>query len=190
MLLAATIMPDLSAEPGTGWSVVRGDESAQGWHPHIRALLRYWGERRSAGKLPSRAMIDPVELRSLMPYVWMLDVHRAPWRFRYRLAGTRFVAALGRDLTNRWYDEARPLAYTANRTRLITAARDGVATWRRGPMPLEDENGEPLPLGGWQEVENLMLPLAANGVDVDIIMGIAVPYLQNGQPVFAELAQV
>lgn len=189
MLLAPNVMLDLPAEPGTGWSVVRSAESAHGWHPHIRALLRYWEQRCADGKLPSRAMIDPLELRDLMPYVWMLDVHRSPWRFRYRLAGTRFVAALGRDLTNRWYDEARPLAYTANRTRLITVARDGVATWRRGPMPLEGENGEPVPFG-WQEVENLMLPLARNGVEVDIIMGIAVPYLQNGQPVFAELAQV
>lgn len=177
-------------QPGTGWSVVRDHESAQGWHPHIRTLLHYWQQRRRNGKLPPRSAIDPIELRSLLPYIWMLDVYRAPWRFRYRLAGTRFVAAVRQDPTNRWYDEARPLAYTANRSRLITVARDGVATWRRGPMPLEDENGAPVPLGGWQDVENLMLPLAANGVDVDIVMGIAVPYLSDGLPIFEELAQV
>src|SRR3546814_11718366 len=52
----------------------------------------------------------------------MLDIEREPgtqhaWRFSYRLAGTRFTALLGFEVTRQWYDEVRPLAYAANRTR-------------------------------------------------------------------------
>lgn len=187
MQLAPTLLSPATADLGTGWSVVRAADTGAGWHPHIRTLLFYWYQRCTADRLPSRAMIDPADLPNLLPHMWMLDVQRAPWRFRYRLAGTGFTAALGRDVTHRWYDEVRPLAYTANRTRLITVARDGVPTWRRGPMPIEDENGDPLP-AGWQDVENLMLPLAGDGINVDIVMGLAVPYLQDGAPAFRELA--
>lgn len=176
MLTAARqLYPDPDA--CNGWQVVGDHTDTTGWHPQVAALLCYWRTRRPEGRLPSRNAVDPFSLRGILPCLWMLDIQRAPgqqhaWRFRYRLAGTRFTDLLGFEVTRRWYDEIRPLAYAANRTRLITVAQDAVPTWRRGPMPLED--------GDWQQTENLMLPLAADGITADIILGISVRYTRDG----------
>ena len=43
-----------------------------------------------------------------MSRMWMLDVHRDPLRYRYRLCGTEMVRSLGREVTGIWLDEAHP----------------------------------------------------------------------------------
>src|SRR5688572_4610245 len=53
----------------------------------IRKLNAYWQDRAS-GKVPSRAEIDPVDVRELLPNLMMIDVIEDPPRFRYRLVGT------------------------------------------------------------------------------------------------------
>lgn len=157
-----------------GWRVVRAAERGNDWHPQVRELLYYWMRKCSAdGHLPARQDIDRVELCELLPHMWMLDVERSPWRFRYRMAGSEFAASVGRTISNDWYDELRPLAWAANRTRLITTVRDGMPTWRRGAMPVEDDAFD---FAGWSEVENLMLPLASDGIHVDTILGISMPF--------------
>jgi len=156
------------------WRVVRAAERGNHWHPQVRELLYYWMRNCTAeGHLPSRQSIDRIELSELLPRMWILDVERSPWRFRYRMAGAAFAASIGRTIGNDWYDELRPLAWAANRTRLITTVRDGMPTWRRGAMPMEDDNFE---FNGWSEVENLMLPLANDGIHVDAVLGISIPY--------------
>lgn len=165
--------PALPAILDAGWHVVRAAERGNTWHPQVRALLYYWMRHCSGdGHLPSRQLIDRNEISELLPNMWMLEVHRQPWRFRYRMAGCAFAAAIGRTIGQDWYDELRPMAWAANRTRLITTARDGMATWRRGAVPVEDDAFD---VNGWSEVENLMLPLASDGITVDTILGITMP---------------
>lgn len=58
----------------------------------IATLHRYWLERhRADGGLPRRSDIDPLEITraapDLLPHLWLVDVLRAPYRFRYRLIG-------------------------------------------------------------------------------------------------------
>lgn len=117
-------------------------------------------------------MLDRSPLGDLVPHLWMLAIDRNPWRFRYRMAGASFTTLIGREVGSGWYDELRPLAWAANRTRLITTARNGIPTWRRGPMPLEDDAFD---YNGWRPMENLMLPLAGDGITVDTILGITLP---------------
>lgn len=175
MTLSHPTPQPLPALFGAGWHVVRAADRGDGWHPQVRELLYYWMRSCSNdGKLPGRQQIDRTELAELLPNLWMLDAEREPWRFRYRMAGCEFAASIGRSAVGHdWYDELRPMAWAANRTRLITTARDGMPTWRRGAMPLEDDAFD---FNGWSEVENLMLPLAADGVTVDTILGITMPY--------------
>jgi hypothetical protein len=157
-----------------GWRVVRAAERGNDWHPLVRELLYYWMRNCNAeGHLPSRQAIDRIELSGLLPHMWMLDVERSPWRFRYRMAGSEFAVSIGRTIGNDWYDELRPQAWAANRTRLITTVRDGMPTWRRGAVPVEDDAFD---FNGWREVENLMLPLAGDGINVDTVLGISLPY--------------
>ena len=181
-------LADLPPVHDSGWRVVRAAERGNDWHPQARELLYYWMRKCNAeGHLPARRDIDRIELAALLPHLWMLDVHRNPWRFRYRMAGCDFAAFVGRPIGNDWYDELRPLAWAANRTRLITTVRDGMATWRRGAVPVEDDNFE---LNGWRDVENLMLPLAGDGINVDTVLGISLPYrpvdLWNAAPLAAQ----
>lgn len=166
---------DLPPVHDSGWRVVRAAEHGNHWHPQVRELLYYWMRRCGAeGHLPSRRHIDRVELAELLPYMWMLEVQRSPWRFRYCMAGSNFATYVGRPIdSDCWYDELRPLAWAANRTRLITTVRDGMPTWRRGAMPVEDDSFE---CNGWRDVENLMLPLAADGINADTVLGISLPY--------------
>lgn len=165
---------DLPPAYDSGWRVVRAAESGNDWHPDVRRLLYHWMRKCTAdGHLPTRQDIDRIELAELLPYMWMLDVQRNPWRFRYRMAGSDFATLVGRTIGNDWYDELRPMAWGTNRTRLITTARDGMATWRRGAMPVEDDSFE---FSGWRDVESLMLPVAGDGISVDTVLGISLPH--------------
>ena len=97
--------------------------------------------------------------------LWLLEVHRAPLRFRYRLVGTRFASLHGIDPTGRWLDEAFPEAPVGNfLTRLEFVVTRGVPAWRRGVALV----GHGL---DWQTLETLALPLASDGCTVDMVLG-------------------
>lgn len=68
------------------------------------ALYRYWQSRREDA-LPTRADIDPAEIKSLLPYVLIVDIHRNPFRIYYRLVGTAVVHFSGLDFTGTFLDE-------------------------------------------------------------------------------------
>lgn len=56
--------------------------------PRLRSGYDYWNARRGQRPMPSRADIDPAEIKPLLPHVILLDVIQAPLDFRYRLIGT------------------------------------------------------------------------------------------------------
>ncbi len=70
----------------------------------IRKLNAYW-QAKAGGRVPSRSVIDPVDVRELLPNLMMIDVVDEPPRFRYRLVGTRVVQYTGFDFTGRCLDE-------------------------------------------------------------------------------------
>lgn len=71
-----------------------------------RALYRYWSAKRRSRPMPSRADIDPSEIKELLPYLLLTDVHHDPLRVQFRLVGTAVVDAAGRDMTGEWLHEA------------------------------------------------------------------------------------
>lgn len=68
------------------------------------ALYRYWLSRRGDA-LPTRADIDPAEIKPLLPYVMIVDIHRDPFRVYYRLVGTAVAHAAGMDFTGTYLDQ-------------------------------------------------------------------------------------
>jgi hypothetical protein len=54
----------------------------------LRAIHAYWDGKRRGRLMPSRADIDPLELKPYLPQLVLLDVEGDPPRFRYRLVGT------------------------------------------------------------------------------------------------------
>lgn len=89
-----------------------------------------------------------------------------PLRFKYRLAGTEFSRLTGRDLTGRYIDEVHPGFNDLILRQYTNAAELGRPAYRKGAIPYArpDKHG----------MERLIVPLARNGVDVDMILGIAV----------------
>lgn len=146
------------------------------WHPRVRELYSHWLAIHPPVGLPGRQHLRPADIPGLLPYIWMLDVHREPFRLKYRLAGTRIVDALKREVTGMWLDDAHPHirddeAYL-ERYRRVALHKE--VRWRRGtPVFKQDQHVA--------ELENLILPLATDGECVDILLIITVRYRNDGR---------
>jgi hypothetical protein len=138
-------------------------------HPRVAELTDYWSRIHPAQGLPGRQHFDPVDVRRLLPDIWMLDVHRDPLRFRYRLVGTAIVTAVGREITGQWIEkvfanwEPKDAPYRRYKAVLET----GVPSWRRGAPFNADRARCPV-------VENIVLPLATDGSEIDILLGLTI----------------
>lgn len=54
----------------------------------IEAGLAYWNSRRGDRAMPTRADLDPADIRRLLPNVVLIDVLHEPLDFCFRLLGT------------------------------------------------------------------------------------------------------
>ena len=69
----------------------------------VQQLYAYWLARRdAAGGIPTRAQFDPIDLRGLLPNLYIVDVEQNPQRFRYRLVGTAVVDYNQMEFTGRY----------------------------------------------------------------------------------------
>lgn len=72
-------------------------------HPSLAAVKAYWDEKRRTRPMPSRADIDPVDLKEHLGWIMLLDVIGDYEDFRFRLIGTKvtryfFVEATGKTV--------------------------------------------------------------------------------------------
>lgn len=74
----------------------------------VRALHAWWMAHR-AGDIPPRTALEPADLKRLLPNLLIADVEADPFRIRYRLVGTKVVAATGLDFTGRYLDQLVPV---------------------------------------------------------------------------------
>jgi hypothetical protein len=138
------------------------------WHPTIRALYDHWIAIHPAAGLPGRQHIDPTAISRLLAHLFMVDVSRDPLRFKYRLIGTEFVRLIGRDLTGLYLDEVHPGFHGLILRQYAEAAELGRPAYRKGPIMYARSDKRYLGM------ERLIVPLARNGVDVDMILGVVV----------------
>jgi hypothetical protein len=136
----------------------------------VKEFHRYWRSKSIGDAPPSRDVIDPVEIPSLLPYLVIADLEREPFRIRYRLVGTRVAEANGADFTNRYLDECgfavEPL--------LVECYRRLVAT--RAPVFAYYEwskNGWQKPTGRVGACETGFFPLAVKGAAVGKAISLA-----------------
>ncbi|MBV8535902.1 MAG: PAS domain-containing protein [Alphaproteobacteria bacterium] len=161
------------------WIACDPATAREAWHPKLQRFFDYWLAILPPGRLPGRQHLDPVGLGPVLPHVWMLDVVRdtgAP-RFRYRLAGTREVDTLQREVTGQWFDEVHRLPPSHPIfARLAYTLEHRAATYRRGAVGLTHEKDH-------RTVENCMLPFASDGVAVDLVVACSIIFYSNGQEV-------
>jgi len=126
----------------------------------VKALYEYWELKRGSRPMPARADIDPAEIKQLLPYIILADVHHDPLRIFFRLAGTAVVEAAGRDLTGQWLHEAvvdgGVELWMRNYSRLVESRRP-VFGRTRATMKADDV----------RVFEWVMLPLSSDGKVVD-----------------------
>ena len=130
--------------------------------PRFRQLYDHWHALRGRRAMPAREDIDPLAMKELLGWLLLIDVERAPLRFRFRLVGTEIVAVRGRDLTGRYLDEA--VGADDIILRLNTrVATDPSIGFHCALDTMHDATA------GW--IYRLSLPLSRNGRDVDMILG-------------------
>jgi hypothetical protein len=125
-------------------------------HPLHRQILEYWRSKAPPDRLPGRQHIDPCEIPKALPWVGLVDVG-------YRLIGTGVVAKMGRDATGKWFDEHYGPDEFARR-------RGTYEAFVRSRRPMIVRCTDLIPDGEFKRCDCLMLPLAADGETVDMIL--------------------
>jgi hypothetical protein len=122
--------------------------------PRVRQLRDYWESKRRGRAMPTRADIDPAEIKPLLPNLLIAELFTDPLRVRFRLAGTRVCEAFGFDIAGRWLDELDLSAdigfWTAQYQRLVATPAPiyGRTTGTRGPVELFRSDWAMFPLSG------------------------------------------
>ena len=80
---AAAMLPDCHSD----------HESAK-----LAGLLAYWRGKCAGRKMPRRSDIDPTEIPSFLPEVFIAEIHD-PLRFRFRLVGSRICERWSENYT-------------------------------------------------------------------------------------------
>ena len=136
-----------------------------GDHPRFKQLDRYLRDKAPNGLLPSRKHIDPIDLKSLLPFVNLMDVVRETerLRFRFRLVGTAQADALGADFTGRFVDEV----FKERDVKPTVRAMLSVVSHGR---PHYAEGFVPLPERAHIRYQRTVFPLASDGATVDMLI--------------------
>lgn len=156
------------------WNDYRLPDDRAAWHPAVRQGYDYWLSIAPPGQLPGRQHIVPEDLAPLLPRILLIEVHRDPLRFRYRVIGTEVAWSRGRDPTGQWLDVLHGENFEAYSARYRYIADTGRATWRRGQSLWDREPKHLI-------VENCLMPLAKNGCIVDMIFGVSVVFDSAGK---------
>lgn len=131
--------------------------------PEQRQLFDYWRAKCGERRMASRADINPREIKRLLPYITLIDVHGAGERLRVRLAGTQLREFFGREITGAYLDDlnlgGRPNYWQASNERLV----QGLPA--QGILPALRPRGEFI-TRFW-----LRLPLSGDGSRVNMILG-------------------
>lgn len=113
--------------------------------------------------MPTRADIDPLEMRQWLPRLMLVDVGSDGRSFTYRLVGTQIVDLLGVNPTGRLVETAWPEEIA---DQVVDGYREVVETCK--PVFCQQING-------WLEDQTptawaMRLPLSSNGEEVDMIL--------------------
>ncbi|MEH6630762.1 MAG: PAS domain-containing protein [Halopseudomonas aestusnigri] len=131
---------------------------------HLIELLRYWKGISPSGALPGRQDVDPLNIPHILPYCELLDVLLEPLDFEYRLIGTKIDAISRGKYTGLKVSEIP----TQIAPSMMYELYSGVVEQKSPVRTVLPYIGEK---SGIVEVECLVLPLASNGRDVDMLLG-------------------
>ena len=141
-------------------------------HPGSRALFRYWESIRGERSVAERADLDLKKIRSLVPWLCILERNPVRQAYRWRLAGTGVCRIWGQELTggellDGWQPEDRAnLASVFDR---VVGLLQPCVT-RLKAVSMDDEA---------VEVEMLGLPIRASTGSTVQILGSVLPFQES-----------
>jgi hypothetical protein len=144
----------------------------QAAHPSIVAITAYWREKAGQRSMPSRADIDPVELKPHLPGVTLVDVVPDERQFVYRLVGTHQVAQRGSDPTGQSVIDA----YYATDLEETLSIYSYVVRNKRPFLYTGPYNA---PDGLIEDEDIVFLPLSDNDSDVNMVLVYAYSRIYN-----------
>ncbi|HUK61161.1 MAG TPA: PAS domain-containing protein [Stellaceae bacterium] len=125
-------------------------------------LYQYWLAQRGARRMPSRADIDPLEMRFILGHLMLIDVSHPGPEFRVRLQGSELSWWIGQELTGMNLSDVPSL---------------DLETLARRQFEHVVATAEPL---GWigndaidgirRQYQAIILPLSSEGKFVDLLM--------------------
>lgn len=149
-------------------------------HPLIVEFIAHWqGLAPAPGLLPGRRHFDPLAVPHLLPNIWLLDVERAAGpgarlRYRVRLVGGAVVAVGFPGRPGEYFDDPSVTSDVATVRRHLDAIVDTHRPdWRRGPPVIDHTQYV-------DTLERVILPFAADGRSVDMLIGLTVFYWKHG----------
>jgi hypothetical protein len=137
--------------------------------PHLGRAVCDWRALRRDTPIPKRADFDPLQFRYVLGMLSLLQVHRDPLRFRYRIHGTETARWVGFDLTGKFIDEGlnRDWAEKAHRHLWQVAATGKPSLERHFDQFIDHRT---------LNIEALVLPLSSDGVIPDYLISILIPH--------------
>jgi hypothetical protein len=133
----------------------------------LRQLAAYWHRIRGARQMPGRGHFDPLDVRFAIGCISLIEVHRDPLRFYFRLDGTKQVELFGVDCTRRYLDEAMPPEHAAMAAVSYTdVVTHGEPRYHRRQIAFRQR---------LIDYEILILPFSSDGERVELLMTGIVP---------------
>ncbi|HEY7688671.1 MAG TPA: PAS domain-containing protein [Dongiaceae bacterium] len=71
----------------------------------VDRLYGYWQSRCQGRAVPLRRDIEPQDIKDLLPYLIIAELHQDPLRVRYRLGGAAVNEAMGYNIAGHWLHE-------------------------------------------------------------------------------------
>jgi hypothetical protein len=137
--------------------------------PQLTCVLGTWRGLRQGTPYPRRDRFDPMDFRAVLGMLSLLEVHRDPTRFKYRVHGSDTARWIGYDLTGKFVDEGANKAWAATAAEhLGLVATNGLPSYQRHFNRAVDER--------YLNIEALVLPLASDGYQVDLLISVLVPH--------------
>tara|TARA_E500000318_G_scaffold35630_1_gene34766 strand:- start:5625 stop:6176 length:552 start_codon:yes stop_codon:yes gene_type:complete len=141
-------------------------------------LIDYWRRKKPEGKLPGRGHIDPTEIPGLLPHIGLIDVIGSGLDFRYRLLGTHLNQVFGEDFTGTKVSESKVGTYgdfLADLYRSVLSANGPIIS--DSIFEFREKNH--------LKIRRILLPLARDGKEVDMILFMNIFRTRNDSEVIA-----
>jgi hypothetical protein len=132
--------------------------------PVVRDTYSYWLSKCDKQAMPRRSDIRPEELRTLLPYIFLVDIGANPTEFRFRLVGSEIGVWAGKEYTGAAINEAE---YGPQWRRIHAVYMDVLMS----RQPRHDLYHAPWVSREFLYYERLVAPLSSDGQTIDMLFG-------------------